>query len=225
MKKIILITILHIIILSCNTVSEEKTENVSAITSNTSTTSNIKIISTPYDLKSEALIISETMARNSAIQDTERKKDVDKKIRESEKIKYDNEAKIINSSLSIDDFTFNYSNKWKILTKTDKSVTLSGTESKFIFNISNTPSSQIVEFTSYLIKSWDLDIMSKKVLNQFSGYIIEAQDSDNKMHKIITMSSNNKNLIILSMESSINKWELNSELFDLLFESLKVKSQ
>ena len=67
--------------------------------------------------------------------------------------------------------------------------------------------------------------MSKKVLNQFSGYIIEAQDSDNKMHKIITMSSNNKNLIILSMESSINKWELNSELFDLLFESLKVKSQ
>lgn len=225
MKKIILITILHIIILSCNTVSEEKTENVSAITSNTSTTSNIKIISTPYDLKSEALIISETMARNSAIQDTERKKDVDKKIRESEKIKYDNEAKIINSSLNIDDFTFNYSNKWKILTKTDKSVTLSGTESKFIFSISNTPSSQIVEFTSYLIKSWDLDIMSKKVLNQFSGYIIEAQDSDNKMHKIITMSSNNKNLIILSMESSINKWELNSELFDLLFESLKVKSQ
>lgn len=225
MKKIILITILHIIILSCNTVYEEKTENVSPITSNTSTTSNIKIISTPYDLKSEALIISETMARNSAIQDTERKKDVDKKIRESEKIKYDNEAKIINSSLSIDDFTFNYSNKWKILTKTDKSVTLSGTESKFIFNISNTPSSQIVEFTSYLIKSWDLDIMSKKVLNQFSGYIIEAQDSDNKMHKIITMSSNNKNLIILSMESSINKWELNSELFDLLFESLKVKSQ
>lgn len=225
MKKIILITILHIIILSCNTVYEEKTENVSPITSNTSTTSNIKIISTPYDLKSEALIISETMARNSAIQDTERKKDVDKKIRESEKIKYDNEAKIINSSLNIDDFTFNYSNKWKILTKTDKSVTLSGTESKFIFNISNTPSSQIVEFTSYLIKSWDLDIMSKKVLNQFSGYIIEAQDSDNKMHKIITMSSNNKNLIILSMESSINKWELNSELFDLLFESLKVKSQ
>ena len=211
--------------MSCNTVSEEKTENVSAITSNTSTTSNIKIISTPYDLKSEALIISETMARNSAIQDTERKKDVDKKIRESEKIKYDNEAKIINSSLNIDDFTFNYSNKWKILTKTDKSVTLSGTESKFIFSISNTPSSQIVEFTSYLIKSWDLDIMSKKVLNQFSGYIIEAQDSDNKMHKIITMSSNNKNLIILSMESSINKWELNSELFDLLFESLKVKSQ
>ena len=211
--------------MSCNTVYEEKTENVSPITSNTSTTSNIKIISTPYDLKSEALIISETMARNSAIQDTERKKDVDKKIRESEKIKYDNEAKIINSSLSIDDFTFNYSNKWKILTKTDKSVTLSGTESKFIFNISNTPSSQIVEFTSYLIKSWDLDIMSKKVLNQFSGYIIEAQDSDNKMHKIITMSSNNKNLIILSMESSINKWELNSELFDLLFESLKVKSQ
>ena len=225
MKKIILITILHIIILSCNTVYEEKTENVSAITSNTSTTSNIKIISTPYDLKSEALIISETMARNSAIQDTKRKKDVDKNIRESEKIKYDNEAKIINSSLNIDDFTFNYSNKWKILTKTDKSVTLSGTESKFIFNISNTPSSQIVEFTSYLIKSWDLDIMSKKVLNQFSGYIIEAQDSDNKMHKIITMSSNNKNLIILSMESSINKWELNSELFDLLFESLKVKSQ
>jgi len=225
MKKIILITILHIIILSCNTVYEEKTENVSPITSNTSTTSNIKIISTPYDLKSEALIISETMARNSAIQDTKRKKDVDKNIRESEKIKYDNEAKIINSSLSIDDFTFNYSNKWKILTKTDKSVTLSGTESKFIFNISNTPSSQIVEFTSYLIKSWDLDIMSKKVLNQFSGYIIEAQDSDNKMHKIITMSSNNKNLIILSMESSINKWELNSELFDLLFESLKVKSQ
>ena len=225
MKKIILITILHIIILSCNTVYEEKTENVSPITSNTSTTSNIKIISTPYDLKSEALIISETMARNSAIQDTKRKKDVDKNIRESEKIKYDNEAKIINSSLNIDDFTFNYSNKWKILTKTDKSVTLSGTESKFIFNISNTPSSQIVEFTSYLIKSWDLDIMSKKVLNQFSGYIIEAQDSDNKMHKIITMSSNNKNLIILSMESSINKWELNSELFDLLFESLKVKSQ
>lgn len=225
MKKIILITILHIIILSCNTVYEEKTENVSPITSNTSTTSNIKIISTPYDLKSEALIISEAMARNSAIQDTKRKKDVDKKIRESEKIKYDNEAKIINSSLNIDDFTFNYSNKWKILTKTDKSVTLSGTESKFIFNISNTPSSQIVEFTSYLIKSWDLDIMSKKVLNQFSGYIIEAQDSDNKMHKIITMSSNNKNLIILSMESSINKWELNSELFDLLFESLKVKSQ
>lgn len=225
MKKTILITILHIIILSCNTVYEEKTENVSPITSNTSTTSNIKIISTPYDLKSEALIISEAMARNSAIQDTKRKKDVDKKIRESEKIKYDNEAKIINSSLNIDDFTFNYSNKWKILTKTDKSVTLSGTESKFIFNISNTPSSQIVEFTSYLIKSWDLDIMSKKVLNQFSGYIIEAQDSDNKMHKIITMSSNNKNLIILSMESSINKWELNSELFDLLFESLKVKSQ
>ena len=211
--------------MSCNTVSEEKTENISAITSNTSTTSNIKIISTPYDLKSEALIISEAMARNSAIQDTERKKDVDKKIRESEKIKYDNEAKIINSSLNIDDFTFNYSNKWKILTKTDKSVTLSGTESKFIFSISNTPSSQIVEFTSYLIKSWDLDIMSKKVLNQFSGYIIEAQDSDNKMHKIITMSSNNKNLIILSMESSINKWELNSVLFDLLFESLKVKSQ
>ena len=225
MKKIILITILHIIILSCNTVYEEKTENVSPITSNTSTTSNIKIISTPYDLKSEALIISEAMARNSAIEDTERKKDVDKKIRESEKIKYDNEAKIINSSLNIDDFTFNYSNKWKIIAKTEKSVTLSGTESKFIFNISNTPSSQIVEFTSYLIKSSDLDIMSKKVLNQFSGYIIEAQDSDNKMHKIITMSSNNQNLIILSMESSINKWELNSELFDLLFESLKVKSQ
>ena len=124
------------------------------------------------------------------------------------------------AQIEIDKYKFNYSDKWELINRSDKSITLQGTDSNFVFNISETPSSQIVDFTSYLIQSSDLNLLSKKILSDYVGYIIEAEDKDNNIHKIITMSSVHNELIILSIISSKQNWELNSELFDLTFQSL-----
>ena len=120
----------------------------------------------------------------------------------------------------MDQVKFRYSNKWTVISKSEKSVMMNGTNSQFVFNISETLATRIVDFTSYFIKSSNLKLLSKSVLSEYNGYIIEAEDNEGNMQKTVIMTHNNSNIIIFSINSPKQEWELNSELFDLLFSSL-----
>ncbi len=221
MKYFFCVFILVLLILGCdNNSKEENTITNNTVTSESNTNSNIQITLTSHDIRSEALVISELIAKNKAIEDTKQKIEKDKQIEDLKIQAFINDAKVMRSEIEIDKYKFNYSDKWELINRSDKSITLQGTDSNFVFNISETPSSQIVDFTSYLIQSSDLNLLSKKILSDYVGYIIEAEDKDNNIHKIITMSSVHNELIILSIISSKQNWELNSELFDLTFQSL-----
>ena len=202
------------LILGCdNNSKKENTITNNTLTSESNTNSNIQITLTSHDIRSEELVKSELIAKNKAIEDTKQKIEKDKQIEDLKIQAFINDAKVMRSEIEIDKYKFNYSDKWELINRSDKSITLQGTDSNFVFNISETPSSQIVDFTSYLIQSSDLNLLSKKILSDYVGYIIEAEDKDNNIHKIITMSSVHNELIILSIISSKQNWELNSELF------------
>tara|TARA_B100000530_G_C15889851_1_gene460954 strand:+ start:183 stop:863 length:681 start_codon:yes stop_codon:yes gene_type:complete len=221
MKYFFFLFILVLLILGCdNNSKKENTITNNTLTSESNTNSNIQITLTSHDIRSEELVKSELIAKNKAIEDTKQKIEKDKQIEDLKIQAFINDAKVMRSEIEIDKYKFNYSDKWELINRSDKSITLQGTDSNFVFNISETPSSQIVDFTSYLIQSSDLNLLSKKILSDYVGYIIEAEDKDNNIHKIITMSSVHNELIILSIISSKQNWELNSELFDLTFQSL-----
>ena len=221
MKYFFFVFILVLLILGCdNNSKKENTITNNTLTSESNTNSNIQITLTSHDIRSEELVKSELIAKNKAIEDTKQKIEKDKQIEDLKIQAFINDAKMMRSEMEIDKYKFNYSDKWELINQSDKSITLQGTDSNFVFNISETPSSQIVDFTSYLIQSSDLNLLSKKILSDYVGYIIEAEDKDNNIHKIITMSSVHNELIILSIISSKQNWELNSELFDLTFQSL-----
>ena len=221
MKYFFFVFILVLLILGCdNNSKKENTITNNTLTSESNTNSNIQITLTSHDIRSEELVKSELIAKNKAIEDTKQKIEKDKQIEDLKIQAFINDAKVMRSEIEIDKYKFNYSDKWELINRSDKSITLQGTDSNFVFNISETPSSQIVDFTSYLIQSSDLNLLSKKILSNYVGYIIEAEDNDNNIHKIITMSSIHNELIILSIISSKQNWELNSELFDLTFQSL-----
>jgi len=221
MKYFFFVFILVLLILGCdNNSKKENTITNNTLTSESNTNSNIQITLTSHDIRSEELVKSELIAKNKAIEDTKQKIEKDKQIEDLKIQAFINDAKVMRSEIEIDKYKFNYSDKWELINRSDKSITLQGTDSNFVFNISETPSSQIVDFTSYLIQSSDLNLLSKKILSNYVGYIIEAEDNDNNIHKIITMSSVHNELIILSIISSKQNWELNSELFDLTFQSL-----
>ena len=221
MKYFFFVFILVLLILGCdNNSKKENTITNNTLTSESNTNSNIQITLTSHDIRSEELVKSELIAKNKAIEDTKQKIEKDKQIEDLKIQAFINDAKMMRSEMEIDKYKFNYSDKWELINQSDKSITLQGTDSSFVFNISETPSSQIVDFTSYLIQSSDLNLLSKKILSDYVGYIIEAEDKDNNIHKIITMSSVHNELIILSIISSKQNWELNSELFDLTFQSL-----
>ena len=221
MKYFFFVFILVLLILGCdNNSKEENTITNNTLTSESNTNSNIQITLTSHDIRSEELVKSELIAKNKAIEDTKQKIEKDKQIEDLKIQAFINDAKVMRSEIEIDKYKFNYSDKWELINRSDKSITLQGTDSNFVFNISETPTSQIIDFTSYLIQSSDLNLLSKKILSDYVGYIIEAEDKDNNIHKIITMSSVHNELIILSIISSKQNWELNSELFDLTFQSL-----
>ena len=221
MKYFFYVFKLVLLILGCdNNSKKENTITNNTLTSESNTNSNIQITLTSHDIRSEELVKSELIAKNKAIEDTKQKIEKDKQIEDLKIQAFINDAKVMRSEIEIDKYKFNYSDKWELINRSDKSITLQGTDSNFVFNISETPSSQIVDFTSYLIQSSDLNLLSKKILSDYVGYIIEAEDKDNNIHKIITMSSVHNELIILSIISSKQNWELNSELFDLTFQSL-----
>ena len=221
MKYFFFVFILVLLILGCdNNSKKENTITNNTLTSESNTNSNIQITLTSHDIRSEELVKSELIAKNKAIEDTKQKIEKDKQIEDLKIQAFINDAKVMRSEIEIDKYKFNYSDKWELINRSDKSITLQGTDSNFVFNISETPSSQIVDFTSYLIQSSDLNLLSKKILSDYVGYIIEAEDKDNNIHKIITMSSVHNELIILSIISSKQNWKLNSELFDLTFQSL-----
>ena len=221
MKYFFFVFILVLLILGCdNNSKKENTITNNTLTSESNTNSNIQITLTSHDIRSEELVKSELIAKNKAIEDTKQKIEKDKQIEDLKIQAFINDAKVMRSEIEIDKYKFNYSDKWELINRSDKSITLQGTDSNFVFNISETPTSQIIDFTSYLIQSSELNLLSKKILSDYVGYIIEAEDEDNNIHKIITMSSVHNELIILSIISSKQNWELNSELFDLTFQSL-----
>ena len=215
MKYFFFVFILVLLILGCdNNSKKENTITNNTLTSESNTNSNIQITLTSHDIRSEELVKSELIAKNKAIEDTKQKIEKDKQIEDLKIQAFINDAKVMRSEIEIDKYKFNYSDKWELINRSDKSITLQGTDSNFVYNISETPSSQIVDFTSYLIQSSDLNLLSKKILSDYVGYIIEAEDKDNNIHKIITMSSVHNELIILSIISAKQNWERNSELFD-----------
>ncbi|MAW66775.1 MAG: hypothetical protein CL708_02855 [Chloroflexi bacterium] len=221
MKYFFFVFILVLLILGCdNNSKEENTITNNTLSSESNTNSNIQITLTSHDIRSEELVKSELIAKNKAIEDTKQKIEKDKQIEDLKIQAFINDAKVMRSEIELDKYKFNYSDKWELINRSDKSITLQGTDSNFVFNISETPTSQIIDFTSYLIQSSELNLLSKKILSDYVGYIIEAEDKDNNIHKIITMSSVHNELIILSIISSKQNWELNSELFDLTFQSL-----
>ena len=58
---------------------------------------------------------------------------------------------------------------------------------------------------------------------KFTGYISEGKYLDGNMAKIVTMAIKDTGIIIISMNSAPQKWYLNSEIFDLMLNSLVIK--
>ncbi len=220
MKNLFLILTIFLCLIGCsnNNTNENQTDSINNY--ETSTNTNIQIALSPYQIKSKELEEAESIALNKAIKDTEQKIQNDKRLTNEKSQKFQNEARIMDSSIEIGKYKFRYSNKWTVISKSEKSVMMKGTNSQFVFNISETLANRIVDFTSYFIKSSNLKLLSKSVLSEYNGYIIEAEDNEGNMQKTVIMTHNNSNIIIFSINSPKQEWELNSELFDLLFSSL-----
>ena len=133
MKYFFFVFILVLLILGCdNNSKKENTITNNTLTSESNTNSNIQITLTSHDIRSEELVKSELIAKNKAIEDTKQKIEKDKQIEDLKIQAFINDAKVMRSEIEIDKYKFNYSDKWELINRSDKSITLQGTDSNFV---------------------------------------------------------------------------------------------
>ena len=178
-----------------------------------------------FDHKNKVTIkaIAKAEQRDKILAEAEQKAKEDAKLKAEQKAKEDAKAKELNAELSIDKFKLKYSDLWKIEKETTSHIELKSLSGTFNFEITKTPTSDLVPFTSYLLSSnEDYEQISKKVSNEFTGYISEGKYLDGSMVKIVTMAIKDTGIIIISINSNPQKWYLNSEIFDLMIDSLEI---
>jgi len=170
------------------------------------------------------LVLNRPEKRDKILAEAEEKAKADAKLKAEQKAKEDAKAKELNAEVSIDKFKLKYSDLWKIEKETTSHIEIKSSSGTFNFEITKTPAADLVPFTSYLLDSnKDYEQISKKVSNEFTGYISEGKYLDGNMAKIVTMAIKDTGIIIISMNSAPQKWYLNSEIFDLMLNSLVIK--
>ena len=230
MKNLLVLILLLSLVISCNksddikeidTQINNKSDNLSK---NANGVHKLIPVEEQIKIREKSKAIAEAEKRDEILAEAEAKAKADAKLKAEQKAKEDAKAKELNAELSIDKFKLKYSDLWKIEKETTSHIEIKSSSGTFNFEITKTPAADLVPFTSYLLDSnKDYEQISKKVSNEFTGYISEGKYLDGNMAKIVTMAIKDTGIIIISMNSAPQKWYLNSEIFDLMLNSLVIK--
>ena len=232
MKNLLILILLLSMLISCN-----KSDDINEIDipvnnklDNIPKNSNGKHILIDVEkqnkIREEAKTKAEEEERDKILAEAKQKSKEDAKLKAEQKAKEDAKAKELNAKLSIDKFKLKYSDLWQIEKETASHIELKSVSGTFDFEITKTPASDLVPFTAYLINSnKDYTQISKTVSEKFIGYISEGKYLDGSMGKIVTMSVKDTGIVIISINSKPGKWYLNSEIFDLMLDSLEVNKE
>ena len=230
MKNLLVLILLLSLVISCNksndikeidTQINNKSDNLSK---NANGVHKLIPVEEQIKIREKFKAIAEAEKRDEILAEAEAKAKEDAKLKAEQKAKEDAKAKELNAELSIDKFKLKYSDLWKIEKETTSHIEIKSSSGTFNFEITKTPAADLVPFTSYLLDSnKDYEQISKKVSNEFTGYISEGKNLDGNMAKIVTMAIKDTGIIIISMNSAPQKWYLNSEIFDLMLNSLVIK--
>jgi len=230
MKNLLLLILLLSLVISCNksndiketdTQINNKSDNLSK---NANGVHKLIPVEEQIKIREKSKAIAEAEKRDKILAEAEEKAKADAKLKAEQKAKEDAKAKELNAEVSIDKFKLKYSDLWKIEKETTSHIEIKSSSGTFNFEITKTPAADLVPFTSYLLDSnKDYEQISKKVSNEFTGYISEGKYLDGNMAKIVTMAIKDTGIIIISMNSAPQKWYLNSEIFDLMLNSLVIK--
>ena len=230
MKNLLVLILLLSLVISCNksndikeidTQINNKSDNLSK---NANGVHKLIPVEEQIKIREKSKAIAEAEKRDEILAEAEAKAKEDAKLKAEQKAKEDAKAKELNAELSIDKFKLKYSDLWKIEKETTSHIEIKSSSGTFNFEITKTPAADLVPFTSYLLDSnKDYEQISKKVSNEFTGYISEGKYLDGNMAKIVTMAIKDTGIIIISMNSAPQKWYLNSEIFDLMLNSLVIK--
>ena len=230
MKNLLVLILLLSLVISCNksndikeidTQINNKSDNLSK---NANGVHKLIPVEEQIKIREKSKAIAEAEKRDKILAEAEEKAKADAKLKAEQKAKEDAKAKELNAEVSIDKFKLKYSDLWKIEKETTSHIEIKSSSGTFNFEITKTPAADLVPFTSYLLSSnEDYEQISKKVSNKFTGYISEGKYLDGSMAKIVTMAIKDTGIIIISMNSAPQKWYLNSEIFDLMLNSLVIK--
>ena len=229
MKNLLVLILLLSMLISCNKSNDIKETDIQVnkktdnLLENANGIHKLIPVEEQNKIKERSKAIAEAEQRDKILAEAEQKAKEDAKLKAEQKAKEDAKAKELNAELSIDKFKLKYSDLWKIEKETTSHIELKSLSGTFNFEITKTPASDLVPFTSYLISSnKDYKQISKKVSNEFTGYISEGKYLDGSMVKIVTMAIQDTGIIIISINSNPKKWYLNSEIFDLMLDSLEI---
>lgn len=220
MKNLLVLILLLSMLISCNKSNDIKQIDIPVNNKSDNISKNSNGIHILIDVEKQNKIREEAKAKAEA-------EERDKILAEAEqKAKEDAKAKELNAKLSIDKFKIKYSDLWQIEKETASHIELKNVSGTFDFEITKTPASDLVPFTAYLISSnKDYTQISKTVSEKFIGYISEGKYLDGSMGKIVTMAVKDTGIVIISINSKPGKWYLNSEIFDLMLDSLEINTE
>lgn len=229
MKNLLVLILLLSMLISCNKSDDIKETDIQVnnktdnLLKNANGVHKLIPVEEQNKIRERSKTIAEAEQRDKILAEAEQKAKEDAKLKAEQKAKEDAKAKELNAELSIDKFKLKYSDLWKIEKETTSHIELKSLSGTFNFEITKTPASDLIPFTSYLLSSnEDYDQISKKVSEKFTGYISEGKYLDGSMVKIVTMAIKDTGIIIISINSNPEKWYLNSEIFDLMLDSLEI---
>ena len=220
MKNLLVLILLLSMLISCNKSDDIKEIDIPVNNKSDNITKNSNGIHILIDAEKQNKIREEAKAKAEA-------EERDMILAEAEqKAKEDAKAKELNAKLSIDKFKLKYSDLWQIEKETASHIELKNLSGTFNFEITKMPASDLVPFTAYLLSSnKDYNQISKTVSAKFIGYISEGKYLDGSMGKIVTMAVEDTGIVIISINSKPEKWYLNSEIFDLMLDSLEINTE
>ena len=229
MKNLLVLILLLSMLISCNKSDDIKETDIQVnnktdnLLKNANGVHKLIPVEEQNKIRERSKAIAEAEQRDKILAEAEQKAKEDAKLKAEQKAKEDAKAKELNAELSIDKFKLKYSDLWKIEKETTSHIELKSLSGTFNFEITKTPASDLIPFTSYLLSSnEDYEQISKKVSNEFTGYISEGKYLNGSMVKIVTMAIKDTGIIIISINSNPEKWYLNSEIFDLMLDSLEI---
>lgn len=229
MKNLLVLILLLSMLISCNKSDDIKETDIQVnnktdnLLKNANGVHKLIPVEEQNKIRERSKTIAEAEQRDKILAEAEQKAKEDAKLKAEQKAKEDAKAKELNAELSIDKFKLKYSDLWKIEKETTSHIELKSLSGTFNFEITKAPASDLIPFTSYLLSSnEDYDQISKKVSEKFTGYISEGKYLDGSMVKIVTMAIKDTGIIIISINSNPEKWYLNSEIFDLMLDSLEI---
>ncbi len=232
MKNLLVLILLLSMLISCNKSDDIKETDIQVNNKTDNIPKNANGIHILIDtekqnkINEEAKAKAEAEERDKILAEAEQKAQDNAKLKAEQKAQDDAKAKELNAKISIDKFELKYSDLWKIEKKTATHIELKSLSGTFDFEITKTHTSDLVPFTTYLINNnKEYNQISKKVSNKYIGYISEGEYSDGSMGKIVTMAVKDRGIIIISLLSNRKKWYLNSEIFDLMLDSLKINPE